>query len=74
MFKFPSFGSPLSAHVKCNNYIVWNESSGICMMRQVKKSSAPLNTVNYILLDAVTGVFKWCQAEDSLVLRCALIL
>lgn len=35
------------------------------MMRQVKKYTAPLNTVNYILLNAVTGVFKWCHAEDS---------
>lgn len=35
------------------------------MMCQAKKSITPLNTVNYILLDAVTGVFKWCHAEDS---------
>ena len=35
------------------------------MMCQVKKCTAPLNTVNDFLSDAVTGVFKRTHTTDS---------
>lgn len=64
-FKFSSHGSPLSVHVKCSKYIVWNKNIRRCVMCQVKKSTAPLNIVNYVLLRDVTDVFEWTHATDG---------